>query len=113
MVEPADPDRDDARWHRLCAREEVPEGDVWAFSVAGRELAVYGIDGQVHASDNLCTHGQSRLSDGFVDGRQIECPLHQGRFDICSGRALCAPLERDLRIYPVEVRGDTVYVRLD
>jgi len=80
--------------------------------IAGRDIALYECEGEVYASDNLCTHGAARLSDGFLEGREIECPLHQGRFDICTGQALCAPLTKNLRTYPVRIEGDRVWVML-
>jgi naphthalene 1,2-dioxygenase system ferredoxin subunit len=100
------------QWVKLCDVDDVPVDDVWAFNAAGHEFAVYGINGQVYATANECTHGMARLSEGFVEGGQIECPLHQGRFDICTGKALCAPLEQDLRTFPVQVRGSEVFVLL-
>ncbi|KDB51690.1 Rieske (2Fe-2S) domain-containing protein [Sphaerotilus natans subsp. natans DSM 6575] len=100
-------------WIVAAARDDVPEGDVIGVRVDGREIALYEVEGEIHASDNLCTHGAARMSDGFLEGREIECPLHQGRFDVCTGRALCAPLTADLRIYPVRIEGGQVLLRLD
>ena len=64
------------------------------------------------ATDNLCTHGAARMSDGFLEGREIECPLHQGRFDVCTGKAMCAPLTQDLRVYPVRIENKRVLVNM-
>jgi len=100
-------------WIVAAACDDVPEGDVIGVRVDGREIALYEVEGEIHASDNLCTHGAARMSDGFLEGREIECPLHQGRFDVCTGRALCAPLTADLRIYPVRIEGGQVLLRLD
>ena len=100
-------------WFDAAARDEVPEGDVWPVVVAGREVALYGVDGAVYATANLCTHGAARMSDGFVEGREIECPLHQGRFDVCTGQAMCAPVTEPLRTYPVRIEGDRVWLQLD
>lgn len=99
-------------WTDALALDAVPDEDVMAVAVQGRELAFYGVDGQVYVTDNICTHGHARLSDGFLEGREIECPLHQGKFDVCSGKALCAPLSADLRSYPVKIENGRVYVDL-
>lgn len=101
------------QWIDAAARDTVPEGDVIGVVLQGREIALYEVEGQIYASDNLCTHGQARMSDGFLEGHEIECPLHQGKFDVCTGRALCAPLTQDLRVYPVRIEGRRVQVRLD
>jgi len=99
-------------WTDALARDDVFEGEVLGVRIAGRDIALYECEGEVYASDNLCTHGAARLSDGFLEGREIECPLHQGRFDICTGQALCAPLTQNLRTYPVRIEGDRVWVML-
>jgi naphthalene 1,2-dioxygenase ferredoxin component len=101
------------QWMAAAAVEAVPQGDVLAVVVAGKEIALYEVDGEIYATDNRCTHGAARMSDGFLEGREIECPLHQGRFDVCTGRALCAPLTADLRTYPVRIEGTQVMLRLD
>lgn len=99
-------------WINAAAADAVPEEDVIAVAVAGKEVALYGVDGQVYATDNICTHGHARLCDGFLEGGEIECPLHQGRFDVRSGKAMCAPLTEDLRTYPVKIENGRVFVDL-
>lgn len=100
-------------WIDAIARDAVPEGDVVGVVVAGKDLAFYEVDGEVFATDNLCTHGAARLSDGFLEGKEIECPLHQGRFDVCTGKAMCAPLTEDIKTYPVKIENMRVMLRLD
>jgi len=95
-------------WMDVSALADIPDDDVIGLSANGRELALYKVDGEVFASDNICTHGHARLSDGFLEDGQIECPLHQGRFCVKSGKALCEPLTQDIRIYPVRVEGERV-----
>jgi naphthalene 1,2-dioxygenase system ferredoxin subunit len=97
-------------WIDAAALDAVPDDDVVALPVDGRELAFYGVDGQVYVTDNICTHGHARLCDGFLDGTEIECPLHQGKFDVRSGKAMCAPLTEDLRSYPVKIENGRVFV---
>lgn len=75
--------------------------------------AVYTVGDAVYATDNLCTHGQARLCDGFLEGHEIECPLHQGKFDVRDGRPTCEPVTEALRSYPVKVDGQRVYVQID
>lgn len=101
------------QWIDAAPASDVPEGDVVGIVVAGRDVALYEVEGQIFATDNLCTHGAARLSDGFLEGQEIECPLHQGRFDVCSGKALCAPLTEDIRTYPVRIENGRVLLQLD
>lgn len=103
---------DDTGWTEAAARADVPEDDVIGVTVAGRALALYGVGEAIYATDDLCTHGQARLCDGFLEGHEIECPLHQGRFDVRSGLPTCAPATEPVRSYPVKIEGDRVYVAL-
>jgi naphthalene 1,2-dioxygenase system ferredoxin subunit len=100
-------------WIDAAALAEVPEGDVIGVMVAGKHIALFEVDGEVFATDNICSHGHARLSDGFLEGREIECPLHQGRFDVCSGQALCAPLTENIKTYTVRIENMRVMLKLD
>lgn len=92
---------------------DVPDGDCIAVELPDREIALYRVDSKLYATDNLCTHGAARLCDGFLEGFAIECPLHQGSFDIRSGKALREPAEEPLATYAVEVdeQGE-IYIEL-
>ena len=83
------------------------------FVVQGREIALYGVDGEVYATDNLCSHGRARLCDGFLEGHEIECPLHQGRIDVRDGQPTGAPITKPVKSYPVRVEGGRVWIALD
>lgn len=100
-------------WTDATAQRDVPEDDVIGLMVDGHDIALYKADGEIYATANICTHGQARLCDGFFDGHEIECPLHQGRFDVRSGKALRAPVADDIRTYPVKTEGGRVYVALE
>jgi naphthalene 1,2-dioxygenase ferredoxin component len=101
------------KWVDALATEELPSDDVIGIDVGGRDIAIYKVGEEIYATDNICTHGQARLCDGFLDGHEIECPLHQGKFDVRDGRATCEPVTDPLRIYPVKIEGPRVYVQLD
>jgi len=103
----------DSSWINAAALEELPKDDVIGIEVDGRDVAVYTVEDAVYATDNVCSHGHARLCDGFLDGHEIECPLHQGKFDVRDGKPLCAPLTEGIRIYPVKVEAGRVYLKLD
>lgn len=99
-------------WIDAAAVDAVPEGDVIGVNVAGKDIALYEVEGEIFATDNICTHGHARMSDGFLEGSEIECPLHQGKFDVCTGQALCAPLTENIRTYPVRIVDRRVMLNL-
>jgi nitrite reductase/ring-hydroxylating ferredoxin subunit len=100
-------------WVGIAQLSDVPEGEMLALNVGGKKLALYHLDdGDVRVSDNVCTHEYALLTDGWLEGCEIECPLHAGRFDLRTGEGLCAPIERDLKVYPVEIRDGEVFAAL-
>ncbi|MGF6904924.1 non-heme iron oxygenase ferredoxin subunit [Paraburkholderia sp. GAS348] len=100
------------QWTKVIELAAIPADDVTAVIAGGREVAIYSVDGAVYATDNVCTHGHARLCDGFLDGHEIECPLHQGRFDVRSGKAMCEPLTVDIQTYPIKIEGGSVYIEI-
>ncbi len=100
-------------WIDAIAVDDLPDDDVIGVDVAGRDIAIYTVGEEIYATDNICTHGQARMCDGFLEGHEVECPLHQGKFDVRDGKPLCAPVTEPLRVYPVRVDGLRVQVRLD
>jgi naphthalene 1,2-dioxygenase ferredoxin component len=101
------------KWIDAAALDDVPDGDVIGVGVEGRELALCRVDGEVYATDNICTHEHARLCEGFLDGHELECPLHQGKFDVRTGKAMCAPVTEGIRIYPVRIEDGKVLVAVD
>ena len=100
-------------WHDVAEAAAVPDGDIVAALVDGREIGLVRLGEALHAIDATCTHGNASLCGGFVEADgSVECPLHQGRFDIATGRALCAPLTQDLVVHEVRVEDGRLLVRL-
>ena len=100
------------QWTDAASFDEVPTDDVIGKVVDGRDLALYNVEGEVFATDNLCTHGHARLCEGFLEGHEIECPLHQGKFDVRNGAPTCAPVTEAIRSYPVKIEAGRVYLAL-
>jgi naphthalene 1,2-dioxygenase ferredoxin component len=103
---------DDTGWVRAASRGKLGEGDVLGVLIGGKEIAIYDLDGTLYATDDICTHAYAKLSDGWLDKGEIECPLHAGRFDIKTGKATAPPCTEDVTIYPVRVVGDEIQVKL-
>lgn len=100
-------------WVKAADRAALSDGEVIGVIVAGREIALYEMDGEVFATDDICTHAYAKLSDGWMEKGEIECPLHAGRFDIKTGKATAPPCVDDIKTYPVRVEGGEIQVKLD
>lgn len=101
------------KWHCVAQASDIPEEDVVRVMIGQLGIAVYNVKGKYYATIDCCTHQEARLSEGFVIGNVIECPLHQGRFHIPTGAAKGAPVSRDVQTFPVQVVDGKVYVQLD
>jgi nitrite reductase/ring-hydroxylating ferredoxin subunit len=98
-------------WTRVAGVKQVGVGEMLGVAVGKRKIAVFHLDdGSWHATDNVCTHAFALLTEGYLEGDAVECPLHAGRFDIRSGKGLCAPVDKDLATYRVRVEGADVLV---
>ena len=97
-------------WQDVIALADLEPGDVTPVTHGTRELAVFdGAEG-ITVSLARCTHGAANLCDGHFDGTFIECPLHQGLFDVRDGRAVAAPARVALRMIKARVVDGMVQV---
>lgn len=99
-------------WHPVAREDELAPGGMANSDFGGDRIVVYNVDGEFYATDNVCTHAFALLSDGWLEGEIIECPLHAGRFNVRTGQALGDPVECDLRTFPVRIADGTIEVLL-
>jgi 3-phenylpropionate/trans-cinnamate dioxygenase ferredoxin component len=99
-------------WTDVGALDDLDDEDVMRFDHHGKTYAIYRYDERVYASDGLCTHEKIHLADGLVMEHVIECPKHNGRFDIRDGRALGAPVCVNLKTYPARVHDGRIQIQL-
>ncbi|MCX4175044.1 MULTISPECIES: MocE family 2Fe-2S type ferredoxin [Paraburkholderia] len=101
-----------SQWVEAAALGDIEDEDVMRFDHAGRTYAIYRVNDNVYASDGLCTHEHVHLSDGLVMDHVIECPKHNGRFDIRDGRPLCAPVCEKLKTYPAKIEAGRILIEV-
>lgn len=89
---------------------ELPAGHVKKVMHHGYEVAVFNVDGCIYATQDQCTHGLASLSDGFLIGEFIECPLHQGMFDVRTGQASSPPCVTSLKTYKTAIRDGVIFL---
>ncbi|HSC97744.1 MAG TPA: non-heme iron oxygenase ferredoxin subunit [Casimicrobiaceae bacterium] len=98
------------KWIKVAAVSDVPEGGTLAVEADNELVCLYNLGGRIYATDDICTHEEASLADGFIEGDCIECPLHQARFHIPTGEVRAAPADTDLRVFPVNVEGNDILV---
>lgn len=104
--------RRERSWQDLIPVTDLEKGDVTPVQFGSRELAVFDTLDGITVAMARCTHGAANLCDGYFNGTQIECPLHQGLFDARTGEALAAPARVKLRMIEARVMEEMVQVFL-
>ena len=100
-------------WIEVCAAADLGPADVIRFDHGKKTYALYrDEDGKLYATDGICTHGNTHLADGLVKEGQIECPKHNGRFNLVDGSPARAPICRGLATYPLEERNGRLYLNV-
>jgi nitrite reductase/ring-hydroxylating ferredoxin subunit len=99
-------------WQVLCPVAKVSEGEPVGIKLGDLRVALYMVNGEVFATDDVCPHAYALLSTGFFEEYVIECPLHGAMFDVRTGRCQTTTF-KDVRTYAVEVRDGEVFVDLE
>jgi nitrite reductase/ring-hydroxylating ferredoxin subunit len=103
-----------AAWRPLCATADVEIGTPRRVETEGLPpLAVFQLDDGYYVTDDTCTHGEASLCDGFVEGDEIECPFHSGKFCIRDGQPTGFPATEPIRVYRTRVVDDQVCIAED
>ena len=99
-----------AEFVRVAGRGDVPAGEMLIVEIEGEEIVLANVDGQIYAFGNGCTHRGGPLGEGLLEGDEVECPFHQGRFNVKTGEAVQEPPTEPVPTYEVQVEGDDIRV---
>jgi 3-phenylpropionate/trans-cinnamate dioxygenase ferredoxin subunit len=97
---------------RVAKVSDVPDPGKALVEVEDRFVALFHVNGEFHALDDVCTHDGGPLADGQLCGFEIACPRHGAKFDVRDGRALTMPATQPTIAHEVKVEGEWVYVKL-
>jgi 3-phenylpropionate/trans-cinnamate dioxygenase ferredoxin subunit len=97
--------------HRVAALSEIAPGTTKRVELAGLGMLLCNVDGSVYAIEDVCTHDGGPLDQGELEGACVVCPRHGATFDVRSGDPTM-PAVMPVATFPVDVRGDDVYVEL-
>jgi len=100
-------------WVRVGPTLELLPGESRTVWDGDTPIAVFNVDGDFYAIEDVCTHDGGELTGGAIEGREVECPRHGARFDVITGDVLCAPAYEPVAKFPVKVEDGVVYTRDD
>lgn len=93
--------------------DDIPAGEALQVEVDGRPCALVRVEDNVYCVDDICTHEHAHLSEGFVEGYEIECPLHGSIFDVRTGDVKSLPATEALETFPVKLENGEVHVEVE
>jgi len=94
---------------RAAKKSECPPGTIRQIDLEETAIALANVDGKFYAINNTCLHEGGPLGDGDLSGCTVTCPWHAWEYDVTTGKLLNNPAE-GVQSYPVEVRGDDIFV---
>lgn len=97
---------------RVCALADLPPGEVLRLDLDPAVAVFHTEDGEVFAVDDNCTHQNASLADGWLEGCEVECPLHAARFDLRTGEPDGPPATRPIRTHQVDITDGDIYLTL-
>jgi len=98
---------------RICSLVDLPAGEALRVDEVSPPIAVFHTDdGEIFAIDDTCTHQEASLADGWLEGCEVECPLHASRFDLRTGQVDAPPARLGVRTHQVTVTEGEIYVTL-
>lgn len=100
------------KWHVIARVTDIEESQVCGFNIEGRPVALYRIGGVFYATSDICTHAFALLSEGYLEGDCIECPVHQAIFHVPTGQSRSRLTKKALQTYRVKIAQADVWVEL-
>ncbi|GJH14275.1 Rieske (2Fe-2S) domain-containing protein [Caballeronia temeraria] len=103
----------DEQWQSVGRIDQIAEDAPIEFKGRGVEVGVFKVGESLYAIENVCPHAYALLTQGFVDGDTVECPLHEAVFHIPTGKCLKEPGGRDLKMYAVRLAGEEIQIKVE
>ena len=94
----------------VATTDEVKAGERIVVEVNDHYIAIFNVDNRYYAIEDVCTHDNGPLAEGYLEGTTIECPRHGARFDITTGKVLSMPAVKDVPRYQLQINGDEIQI---
>ncbi len=99
-----------AEFEKVAGAGALKPGEMQMVEVRGRSILLCNVSGKLYAIGGLCTHAECALSEGVLEGEEVECPCHGGRFNVKTGVVVLGPAEENEPTYQVRVEGGDILV---
>lgn len=100
------------RWIDIAPEASLVPGEPLHIDQDGLTIAVFLVDDEIFAIEDICSHDRSPISEGCIEGHEIICPRHGARFCLRTGQALTAPAYEDIECFPVRAEAGRLWLGL-
>jgi len=95
---------------KVANKTDLAAGAIKAVEINGQKIAICQAGDSFFAVSDNCSHAKVPLSGGQIVDQEIECPKHGARFDLKTGKAMCPPAIQPIATYPLETRGEEIWI---
>ncbi|MDB4022278.1 non-heme iron oxygenase ferredoxin subunit [Litorivicinus sp.] len=97
----------------LCSETDLTHNEASRFTANGTDIALFRVEDNFYALDDMCSHGPGSLSEGYLEDFNIECDFHNGAFDIRTGEVTAPPCMDPVKSYVVVRKDGKVFIEID
>jgi 3-phenylpropionate/trans-cinnamate dioxygenase ferredoxin component len=101
-----------AEFRKAATISEVSPGTAKRVEINATPVALFNINGSIYAINDVCTHRECSLSEGFIEGDTVTCPCHMSVFDVKTGKVLEPPALLNVASYKVRVQNGDIEVEV-
>ena len=98
----------DAGYVKVAQLDELSPGEMMVVEMGEERILLANVEGNIHAIDDICSHAYASLSEGDLNGQEVECPLHGASFDLVTGAPITPPATENIKVYELRVEGQDI-----
>lgn len=100
----------DSGFVKVAQVSDIKSGEMIMVNLGSDQVLLANVNGNIHAIEDICSHAYASLSEGDLNGAEVECPLHGGAFSVVTGEALSPPADEPVRLYQIQVDGNDILI---
>jgi nitrite reductase/ring-hydroxylating ferredoxin subunit len=93
---------------KVAEVSDLAVGEMMVVEVGGERVLLVNVEGNVYACDDVCSHAFASLSEGDLNGVEVECPLHGSAFNVTTGEVNSPPADESIKTYQLRIEGQDI-----
>ncbi len=98
----------DSGFVKIAEVSDIAAGEMMVVEVGGERVLLVNVEGNIFACDDICSHAFASLSEGDLNGEEVECPLHGSAFNVITGEAMTPPADENVKVYQLRIEGQDI-----